>query len=128
MLPGEQILLTFADGSQENIRIGATGSYYINNGTIIESIVIPSRYQEVHYMRESEFENDLYYRRTDNGFFIPAKSLTQELDMLVPHFRKINNTLQGLVTYSFFTSQENTFGIINDVKMDDCSILQFIGE
>lgn len=37
-LPGEKIKLTFADGSNETIQIGATGSYYIDEGMAIKTI------------------------------------------------------------------------------------------
>jgi hypothetical protein len=31
MIPGEELLITFTDGSQEKITIGVTGNYFLNN-------------------------------------------------------------------------------------------------
>jgi hypothetical protein len=55
MTPGEQILITFIDGSQETITIGITGSYFIDKSLPIESMVVIPRYERVRVLREIEF-------------------------------------------------------------------------
>ena len=40
MIPGEQLLITFMDGSQEKIVIGITGSYFLKSIIGIETVVI----------------------------------------------------------------------------------------
>ena len=127
MTPGEQILITFIDGSQETITIGITGSYFIDKSLPIESMVVIPRYERVRVLREIEFQNGLYYRLI-KGKLIPGIKLSQEMNPLEEYYRQINLDIFGLVTYSYFTTQMNTFGNINNVIINDCTIEQFIGE
>ena len=127
MTPGEQILITFIDGSQETITIGITGSYFIDKSLPIESMVVIPRYERVRVLREIEFQNGLYYRLI-KGKLIPGIELSQEMNPLEEYYRQINLDIFGLVTYSYFTTQMNTFGNINNVIINDCTIEQFIGE
>lgn len=127
MTPGEQILITFIDGSQETITIGITGSYLIDKSLPIESMVVIPRYERVRVLREIEFSNGVYYRLI-KGKLIPGIELSQEMNPLEEYYRQINLDIFGLVTYSYFTTQMNTFGNINNVIINDCTIEQFIGE
>ena len=38
MVPGDIISINFENGSSEDIKIGVTGSYYIDTGVNIESV------------------------------------------------------------------------------------------
>jgi hypothetical protein len=127
MTPGEQILITFIDGSQETITIGITGSYFIDKSLPIESMVIIPRYERVRVLREIEFDNGVYYKLI-KGEFIPATDVSQEMNPLEKYYKQINLDIFGLITYSYFTTQMNTFGNINNVIINDCTIEQFIGE
>ena len=42
--PGERILITFTDGAQEEIVIGPTGNYFLNNSKDISSVVFKKRF------------------------------------------------------------------------------------
>jgi hypothetical protein len=45
-MPGEIIQITFEDNTVENIKISATGSYYIDTGMLISGIKLLSRDSE----------------------------------------------------------------------------------
>ena len=127
MIPGEQLLITFTDGSQEVITIGVTKSYFLNNSLNIQSIIVMPKYEQVQVIREKEFNENLYYRKIKDQI-VPAKEVTEKINWLTTYYRLVNSKLTGLITYSYFTTPSNTFGIINNVVMNDCSIDQLIGE
>lgn len=128
MIPGEEILLTFIDETQEKITIGVTGSHSIYQCLPIESVTIVPRYDKVHILRQQDFEAGLYYIKDKDNNLISTTILMQELDPLKEYYKQINLTTIGLVTYSYFTVQENTFGDIENVLINDCTVQQFIGE
>lgn len=127
MIPGEELLITFTDGSQEKITIGVTGNYFLNNSLNIQSIIILPKYEQVQVLREKEFDENLYYRKI-KGEMILAKQTTSKIDWLETYYKIVNKKLNGLITYSYFTTPSNTFGIINNITMNDCSIDQLIGK
>ena len=121
MVPGEQILISFTNGTQEVVTIGVTGRYFVNRSIPIEAISIVPRFEEVSVKHPEEYKH--YYIKTNEGY-ITAKNV----ESYGNYSRIVNENLQGLITYSYFTTVENTFGLIENVVMDDCSVEQFIGE
>lgn len=128
MIPGEQLLITFMDSSQEKIVIGITGSYFLKSIIGIETVVIVPQYKLVSVLREEEFFTGEYYLLMDNGTYIQANTILEELDYIRTYYKIINKELNGLITYSYYTTQSNTFGVIDNVYMNDCSIKQIIGQ
>ena len=140
MIPGEELLITFTDGSQEIITIGATGQYFINNSLPIEAISIIPRYEEVKVLKDQDFK--LYYIKDEKDQSLKyAMDTNLGFDLFETYYKIVNTQpvkfengqpiykpQQGLITYSYFTTQENSFGLINNVVMDDCTVEQIIGE
>lgn len=129
MTPGEQLLITFMDGSQETIVIGVTGSYFLRSFIGIETVVIVPQYKIVPVLRPEEFANDRYYLKLKNSTsYTPATSILNSLDYTKTYYQIINRELNGLITYSYYTTQSNTFGVIDTVYMNDGSLKQIIGK
>ncbi len=122
MTPGEQLLISFTDGSQEIITIGATGRYFVDRSLPIEAISILPRYEKVPVRHKEEYKD--YYMYNNKDELIPAEG---PMTLHTKYFKIINKTPSGLITYSYLTTVENTFGLIENVIMDDCTIKQFIG-
>lgn len=137
MIPGEKVLITFADNTQETIVIGKTGNYFLENLDVpISSIVIPKRYERVKIPDPEQVEN--YYVFQNEKFIQADLSGTEFQWALMPtmhsfidnklvYYQVVNNPLTGLLTYSYETTMENTFEGINKVEINDCTIKQFIG-
>lgn len=74
--PGERILITFIDGTQEEIIIGPTGNYFLNNSKGISSVVFKKRFIQVVNPKYEDMEK--YYikdvpTKEDENLFIPEE-------------------------------------------------------
>ena len=137
MIPGEQIKLTFANGTSDIVVIGPTGKLYIDKVMPIDAITIIPSYQLVKAFNVKDYFDDKYYLRSrDNIYFKGAEKDpdTKEI-VLIPdrtysktYYKKSNEVMQGLLTFSYYVEQVSTFDNIADVKIEDSVIREFIGE
>lgn len=127
---GEIIQITFINNLVETIMIGATKSYFINNNLPIKSVMIVPRYEKVMVFNEEEFYSNLYYikKKNDDKFYPACSQPNQVINYQETYYQIVNTKLSGLVTYSFYINQSSTFGLIENVTMDNCTIKQFIGK
>lgn len=122
---GESLLINYQDGSQETIKIGITGNYYFNNLMPISAISIIPRYKNIGKVSKEIYDKKeiIYYELKDNKY-IPS----EEYDSAQIYYMLINFPLKGLLTYSYYEMQGNSFSEVMNVSYDNPSYKQFIGE
>jgi hypothetical protein len=62
MMPGDIVTIVFENGASQDIKIGVTGSYYIDTGVAMRRIILPST------MRSSGSMTYSYYSVQSNVF------------------------------------------------------------
>lgn len=85
MIPGDMIKLTFKDDTQEDIIIGATGSYYVDTGIPIKAIVLHENSQLTGSMTYSYYSIQLnLFDKVDNILVteVPCQQFIGEHDVL----------------------------------------------
>jgi hypothetical protein len=115
---GESLLINYQDGSQETIKIGITGNYYFNNLMPISAISIIPRYKSIGKISKEIYDKKeiIYYELQDNKY-IPS----EEYDSAQIYYMLINFPLKGLLTYSYYEMQGNSFKEVMNVSYDNPS-------
>lgn len=134
--PGTKVLITFNNGTQEEIIIGVTGNYNLDMPYGIQSMIINPEYKEVIIPNKEEYLSFLYYEMLEDGTFrnlpyyipdFPDAEPVPRYDINKKYFKVMNTQNRGYVTYSYFTPQENSYATVNDVTINDVILQQFIG-
>lgn len=121
---GDELLITYTDGSQESIKIGITGNYYIDQLQPVRGISVMPRYRQV-YIDVSDYDKNIHYIKNEAGEIEkgPESFSTKET-----YYEISNKVLKGLMTFSYFETNKNNFISIKNVTYPSPIFRQFIGE
>lgn len=120
---GDELLLTYENGSQEIIKLGITGNYYADKLLPLKGITILPRYRKnIHDVNESNYFN--YFKKTVDGKYVRAESF----EMNTEYYELSNPRLKGQMTFGYQNVAKNIFTTIKNVSYEKPSYQQFIGK
>lgn len=120
---GDELLLTYKDGSQQIIKMGITGNYFIDKLAPLTGVTILPRYRKnTHNVNESNYFN--HFIKNVEGQYVRADSYSYNQE----YYEISNPRLKGQMTFSYKTSKKNTFENIKNVTYENPSYQQFIGK
>ena len=127
MWPGEIITLTMKDRSQQQIVIGVTGSYHIDNVILpIRSIKFTPKFVIAKIDEQDYLNSHIPYFILEDGKYVNASGGTYDEECA--YYMASNNDLLGLITYSYNITQGNDYAHVKSVFYNDATVRQFIGE
>lgn len=130
MFFGDQLLITYEDGAQENIQIGISGNYEIQSLKNIKGVSVLPRYSE----KILEIVNGEVLTKIDWSNLYELKDGKYQLvkrdnfSIFQTYYQITNNPLKGLITFSYFEPITNNFANIKNINYPDPCYRQFIGE